>query len=201
MRELLLVIASFLIGSIPFGAIIAGIRGIDIRKVGSGNIGATNVMRSMGKAPAVLTLLGDMLKGTVVVLLALRITGNSGFSGIMGLAAILGHDFSIFQRFRGGKGVATSLGVFLAYSPITALITALLWLTTVLITRRSSLGALIAFTFLPVNMYLWDYSREKLALAILITALLILKHISNIQRLIQGTEPRIGEKGCNAEKE
>lgn len=198
MRELLLVIASFLIGSIPFGAIIAGLKGIDIRKVGSGNIGATNVMRSMGKAPAVLTLLGDMLKGTVVVLLAQRLTGNSGLSGIMGLAAIIGHDFSIFQRFRGGKGVATSLGVLLAYSPITALITALLWLTVALVTRRSSLGALIAFAVLPVNIFLWDYSKEKFTLAIIISALLILKHISNIQRLIQGTEPRIGAKGCNA---
>lgn len=194
MRALLLIIASFLIGSIPFGVIIARLRGLDIRKVGSGNIGATNVLRSMGKIPAILTLLGDLFKGTAVILFAQHLAVSPWVAGLMGLSVIAGHDFSIFQGFRGGKGVATSLGVLLAYSPVAALFTILIWLGVVFVTRYSSLGALIAFTVLPVNVFWWDYSIEKFMIAIIITALLILKHVSNIQRLARGTESKIGAK-------
>jgi glycerol-3-phosphate acyltransferase PlsY len=189
----LLAIFAFLFGSIPVGVIIAKAKGVDLKKVGSGNIGATNVLRSLGKWPAALTLLGDILKGTIAVALG-RYFGTGTFhEGLMGLSAVLGHNFSLFLGFRGGKGVATSLGVFILYSPKTALITFIIWLVVVLMTKYSSLGALISFGLLPLNIVLFD-SKEKLPVALLITTFIIIRHTDNIQRLIKGTERRIGER-------
>jgi glycerol-3-phosphate acyltransferase PlsY len=189
----LLVIFAFLFGSIPVGVIIAKAKGVDLKKVGSGNIGATNVLRSLGKWPAALTLLGDILKGTIAVALGRYFGIGTFHEGLMGLSAVLGHNFSLFLGFRGGKGVATSLGVFILYSPKTALITFIIWLVVVLMTKYSSLGALISFGLLPLNIVLFD-SKEKLPVALLITTFIIIRHTDNIQRLIKGTERRIGER-------
>ena len=194
MVTLLLVVVAFLLGSIPFGMVIAGIRGIDLKKVGSGNIGATNVLRSVGKIPALLTLAGDILKGTVAVALADSMVSDPLEVGIVGVSAIAGHTFSLFLRFRGGKGVATAIGVLLAYSPKVALVTVMIWLVTAGVTRYSSLGALISFTALPFTMYAIDPVGEKAAIAAIIAVLLILRHTANIQRLIQGRESKIGTK-------
>ncbi|MEW6163385.1 MAG: glycerol-3-phosphate 1-O-acyltransferase PlsY, partial [Nitrospirota bacterium] len=164
-----------------------------LKKVGSGNIGATNVLRSLGRWPAALTLLVDILKGTTVVAAGRYFGAGPFYEGLIGLSAVLGHNFSIFLGFRGGKGVATSLGVLSLYSPQTALFTFVIWLVVVLTTRYSSLGALVSFGLLPLNIALFD-SKEKLLVAILMTALIIIRHRDNIRRLIKGTERRVGQR-------
>lgn len=189
----LLIIFAFVLGSIPVGVIIAKTKGVDLQKVGSGNIGATNVLRSLGKWSAALTLLGDVLKGTIAVAFGRYLGMGTFHEGLIGLSAILGHNFSLFLGFRGGKGVATSLGVFILYSPQTALITFIIWLVVVLTTKYSSLGALVSFGLLPLNIVLFD-SNEKLPVALLITTLIVIHHTENIKRLIKGTERRIGER-------
>jgi glycerol-3-phosphate acyltransferase PlsY len=198
----LLVVGSFLIGSIPTGLLIARARGIDLRKVGSGNIGATNVLRVAGKQAALLTLIGDIAKGIIPVALA-RAVGFAEhhvvYEGLCGLAAIIGHDFSPFLRFKGGKGVATSIGVLLVFSPHVGLFTIMLWLMTAKWTRYSSLSALISFGLLPLSVYMIDYSKDKMMIALAITVLLFMRHTGNIRRLVQGTETKIGEKTRVAE--
>jgi glycerol-3-phosphate acyltransferase PlsY len=212
---ILFLIISFLIGSIPTGLVIAKLKGVDLRKIGSGNIGATNVWRVIGKEAAIITLTGDILKGAVPIFI-IRIffpdTGlqisDFGFSvlqfsisnpksaleGALGLSAILGHNFSIFLRFKGGKGVATSLGVLLVLSPHVALITATTWLFILNLKGYSSLSSLISFGLLPLSIYLLDYSQEKFAVAIAIALLIFIRHIPNIKRLIQGTESKVIKK-------
>ncbi|HWR89300.1 MAG TPA: glycerol-3-phosphate 1-O-acyltransferase PlsY [Dissulfurispiraceae bacterium] len=187
-------IAAYAIGSIPTGLLIARSRGVDLRSVGSGNIGATNVLRALGKEAAILTLLGDMAKGAIAVAIARAAGIGPLLEGLAGLTAILGHNFSVFLRFRGGKGVATSLGVLAVLSPPVTLFTITLWLVTLKWSRISSLAALVSFGFLPFSFYMIDYSQEKMAIAAAITILVFLRHIPNIRRLIQGTESRIGEK-------
>jgi glycerol-3-phosphate acyltransferase PlsY len=193
----LLMLASFLIGAVPTGLLIAKSRGIDLRKVGSGNIGATNVLRAMGKEAALLTLIGDIAKGALPVALA-RAVGFAEhhvlYEGLCGLAAIIGHDFSPFLRFRGGKGVATSIGVLLVFSPYVGLFTVTLWLMTARRTRYSSLSALVSFGLLPLSVYVIDYSKDRMMIAAAVTALLFIRHAGNIRRLIQGTETKIGER-------
>lgn len=189
-------LSAFLIGSIPTGLIIARFKGIDLRKVGSGNIGATNVMRSVGKKEALFTLLGDIGKGVVAVALAKAFCLDVMWQGLAGLFAVLGHNFSIFLKFKGGKGVATSLGVILAYSPHTGLFTATLWLLSARLTKYSSLSALIAFGFLPLSIYMLDMSPEKFCIAVALTVLLFIRHFANIKRLIEGTESRIGQRSA-----
>jgi glycerol-3-phosphate acyltransferase PlsY len=190
----LLIILAFLSGSIPVGVIIAKAKGVDLKKVGSGNIGATNVLRSLGRWPAALTLLGDMLKGTAAVALGRYFGVGTFYEGLIGLFAIFGHNFSLFLGFRGGKGVATSLGVLIIYSPQTALITFIIWLVVVLSTKYSSLGALVSFGLLPLSIFLVDKNTGKLLIAFLIAILIVICHKDNIQRLIKGKERKIGER-------
>ena len=193
MKIVLLAIAAFIIGSVPTGILIARSRGIDLKQKGSGNIGATNVLRTAGKWPALITLSGDTLKGAAAVVLARHFGAGVLFEGIIGIFSILGHNFSIFMKFKGGKGVATSLGVLSIYAPQTALFTLILWLLTVLITKYSSLGALVSFGFLPVIMILFD-TGEKFPIALTITLMMFIRHRENISRLIKGTEPKVGTK-------
>jgi glycerol-3-phosphate acyltransferase PlsY len=193
-KHILLFITAFLLGSIPFGIIIAKAKGINLKKVGSGNIGATNVLRSLGKWPAALTILGDLLKGTIAVAIGRYFGIEPVYEGFVGLSAILGHNFSIFLGFRGGKGVATSLGVIgIYYSPQTALFTFIIWLVVVMLTKYSSLGALVSFGLLPINILRFD-DKGKLVTAILITILVFIRHMDNIHRLIKGTERRMGQR-------
>ncbi|MBF0329402.1 MAG: glycerol-3-phosphate 1-O-acyltransferase PlsY [Nitrospirae bacterium] len=187
-------LVAFSVGSIPTGLLIARTKGIDLRNVGSGNIGATNVMRAVGKKEALFTLLGDIGKGAVAVVFAMSFSLDVLGQGIAGLCAVLGHNFSIFLKFKGGKGVATSLGVMLAYSPHVGLFTATLWLLSAKFTKYSSLSALIAFGFLPISIYMLDMSPEKFYIAIALAGMLFIRHSSNIKRLIQGTESRIGQR-------
>lgn len=194
LENVLLLVLSFILGSIPFGIIIAKAKRVDLKRVGSGNIGATNVLRSMGKLPAVFTLLGDILKGTVAVSVGKFFGVEPLYEGLMGIAAILGHNFSLFLGFKGGKGVATSLGVLAVYSPKAALCAFGVWLVTVFITKYSSLGAIVSFALLPIFVLLFDFDKIKLLITILISLFILLRHRDNIRRLVSGTESKIGQR-------
>jgi glycerol-3-phosphate acyltransferase PlsY len=201
-----LIPAAFLLGSVPFGIIFTRNKGVDIRNTGSKNIGATNVLRSAGKKPALLTLLGDLLKGAIAVLICKLVLSNIDFTGypgefplivedlwlgIVGLAAVAGHMFSVFLSFKGGKGVATGFGVLLVYSPAVAGITLLVWLSIAIIFRYSSLAALVAVGTMPVTFVLLNTSTVKIFFSILLAVLIVYRHKSNIRNLISGTESKI----------
>ena len=184
----------YLFGSIPFGLILTRMAGLgDVRKIGSGNIGATNVLRTGNKKLAAATLLLDALKGTAAVLVANALWGYEA-SLVAGFFAFLGHLFPVWLGFKGGKGVAVYIGVLLGAAPLMMLAFALIWLATAFITRYSSLSALLAMLIIPVA--LWVLGPEKTAL--LVTLLSVIswwKHRENIARLLAGTESRIGQKG------
>jgi len=189
-----LFIFAFLCGSIPSGIIAAKTKGIDLRQFGSGNIGATNVLRAVSKTAALITLIADMLKGAIPLMLGIYLKIGEPYLEMLAVTAVLGHDFSIFMKFKGGKGVATSLGVFFVYSPLIGLINALLWFFSAVTFKYSSLSALIAFGILPLNIYIFDYTPNKLAASLIISGLLFFKHRQNIVRLINGSEPKIGKR-------
>ncbi|AVH41399.1 glycerol-3-phosphate 1-O-acyltransferase PlsY [Agrobacterium tumefaciens] len=184
----------YLFGSIPFGLILTRMAGLgDVRKIGSGNIGATNVLRTGNKKLAAATLLLDALKGTAAVLVANALWGYEA-SLVAGFFAFLGHLFPVWLGFKGGKGVATYIGVLLGAAPLMMLAFALIWLATAFITRYSSLSALLAMLVIPVA--LWVLGPEKTALLVtLLSAISWWKHRENIARLLAGTESRIGQKG------
>ncbi|KQP90904.1 glycerol-3-phosphate acyltransferase [Methylobacterium sp. Leaf113] len=187
----------YLLGSIPFGLIFTRFAGLgDVRAIGSGNIGATNVLRTGRKGLAAATLLGDALKGTVAVLLAGRFGMEAGLMAglVAGFGAFLGHLFPIWLGFKGGKGVATFLGVLLALSPLGLLAFAAIWLGLAFTLKYSSLAALAASALTP--LVLWTLGQPSVAfLFLVLAALLWWKHAPNIRRLIDGTEGRIGQKG------
>ncbi|HEX7921784.1 MAG TPA: glycerol-3-phosphate 1-O-acyltransferase PlsY [Bradyrhizobium sp.] len=183
----------YLLGSIPFGMILTRLAGTqDLRTIGSGNIGATNVLRTGHKGLAAATLLGDMLKGTVAVIIAGSIDGPNA-AMLAALGAFLGHLFPVWLRFRGGKGVATYIGVLLGLFWPAALIFAVIWIGTATTTRYSSLSALVAAFVTP--LFLWWFGHNALAsLFAVLTLLLFYMHRENIKRLQAGTEGKIGEK-------
>ena len=184
----------YLLGSIPFGVIFTRMAGLgDIRKVGSGNIGATNVLRTGNKGLAAATLLGDALKGTAAVLLAALWWGPQ-LGTIAGLGAFLGHLFPVWLGFKGGKGVATFIGVLIGLKPLAALVFIAVWLGLAFATRYSSLSALVASAASPVALWLLD-EPGMAAMAVMLVALLWWKHSENISRLVAGTEGKIGQKG------
>ena len=187
----------YALGSIPFGLIFTRLAGLgDVRAIGSGNIGATNVLRTGRKGLAAATLFGDALKGTAAVLIAQRIGQGSGAwpAVAAGLGAFLGHLFPVWLGFKGGKGVATFLGVLLALSPWALLAFAAIWLGLAFTLRYSSLAALAASAATPIILWaLGDPSRAGLFLVL--GLLLWWKHAPNIRRLVDGTEGRIGQKG------
>jgi len=186
----------YLLGSIPFGLILTRLAGTDdIRNVGSGNIGATNVLRTGRKGLAVATLVGDMLKGTAAVLLVNWSTGSEvpEYGLVAGAGAVFGHVYPVWLKFKGGKGVATYIGVLLGVDWRAALAFCAVWLGVALATRYSSLSALIAALATPVGLLITGDIATGL-LAGLMSALLIFKHRANIRRLTAGEEPRIGAK-------
>ncbi len=181
----------YLLGSIPFGVLIARFAGLgDLRKIGSGNIGATNVLRTGNKWAALGTLIGDGGKGALAVLLARAMIGDVT-ALFAGLGAFLGHLFPVWLGFKGGKGVATFLGTILALHFPAGAAACATWLAVAGLMRFSSLSALCAAALSPV--YLWLYGRPiEAALATLLALLVFIKHEANIRRLVAGTEPRIG---------
>jgi glycerol-3-phosphate acyltransferase PlsY len=185
----------YAIGSVPFAIIVSKAFGLaDPRTVGSGNPGATNVLRSGNKKAAILTLLGDALKGLLAMLIAEKLGADMLGVTLAGFGAFFGHVFSIFLRFKGGKGVATAAGVFFGFSWQLGLIVLAVWLATALISRYSSLGAIIASLSAPfAAWWLLPYPEQALAVT-LIAVIVIRRHRENIQRLINGTEGRMGKK-------
>jgi glycerol-3-phosphate acyltransferase PlsY len=187
-------VLGYLFGSIPFGVLLTRSAGLgDIRKVGSGNIGATNVLRTGRKGLAAATLLGDALKGTAAVLLMFWLWGpNTAIVAAIG--AVLGHLFPVWLKFKGGKGVATFIGCLIALKLAAAAIFAAVWLVLALATRYSSLSALVATAATPPVLW-WLGERQMAEAFVFLAILLFWKHRENIRRLVAGTEGRIGQKG------
>jgi glycerol-3-phosphate acyltransferase PlsY len=183
----------YLLGSIPFGLILTRMAGLgDVRKIGSGNIGATNVLRTGNRKLAAATLLLDALKGTAAAAIASRWGIEAGIAA--GFAAFLGHLYPVWLGFKGGKGIATYIGVLLGLVPIMVLLFAAVWLAMAKISRYSSLSALVATLVVPVVLLVSGYGKIGLVFAVM-TLITWIKHRANIQRLLAGTESRIGEKG------
>jgi glycerol-3-phosphate acyltransferase PlsY len=184
-------LAGYLLGTIPFGLLLTRAAGAgDIRAIGSGNIGATNVLRTGRRGLAAATLVLDCAKGAAAVLLGLHLAGPPGCT-LGGIAVVLGHSFPVWLRFKGGKGVATGLGVLLAAAPLTGIGVALLWLAVAAATRISSAAALAAAAAAP--LFAWGTAGRPVALlALVVGAVIWWRHAANIRRLLAGTEPRIG---------
>jgi glycerol-3-phosphate acyltransferase PlsY len=188
---LLLVIAfAYLCGSIPTGVIIANRLGVDVRKIGSGNIGATNVARSVGKKAGLLTLIGDVIKGLFPVLVVRVLDLGETPLACTAVAAFLGHLFSPFLGFSGGKGVATGLGVFLGLSPQAILLAFGLFALTFAVSRIVSLASLVAAGATPILLFLLSYPKGHVWAGILIASLIIIRHHENIARLLKGQEQK-----------
>ncbi|RID92327.1 glycerol-3-phosphate 1-O-acyltransferase PlsY [Gemmobacter lutimaris] len=184
---------AYLLGSVPFGVVITRLMGLgDLRQIGSGNIGATNVLRTGNKAAAAATLLLDGAKGAVAVLIARAVAGEDA-AQLAGLAAFLGHLYPVFLNFKGGKGVATFLGVLLALAWPVGLACCATWLLVAVVSRISSLSALAAAASSTVWMLMLGQGR-MLFLGMILTLLVFFRHAANIQRLRTGTEPKIGKK-------
>jgi glycerol-3-phosphate acyltransferase PlsY len=192
----ILVIFAYLLGSVPSGVVVARLMGGgDPRSGGSGNIGATNVLRTLGKKAAVATLAGDVLKGVIPVLIARAILpSGSPALYLVAVAAILGHDFSFLLAFKGGKGVATTFGTLAALSPTVALLCLATWISVVVVTRYSSAGALSSASLSPLFALFVVKDGVFALFCVLAAALLIFMHRENIVRLMAGTESRVGEK-------
>src|ERR1700744_1262397 len=183
----------YLCGSIPFGVLLTRVTGgPDLRSIGSGNIGATNVLRPGGKGLAAATLIGDMLKGTVAVIIA-GYFGGPNAAMLAALGAFLGHLFPVWLKFKGGKGVAVYIGVLIGLFWPAAVVFCVLWLASAFTSRYSSLSALVASFVTPI--FLWWFGHAALAsLFVVLTLLLFYMHRANIKRLQAGTEGRIGQK-------
>jgi glycerol-3-phosphate acyltransferase PlsY len=203
---------AYFLGSIPTGFLVAKARGIDIRTIGSGNIGATNVFRSFGTVAGIFVLLADALKGFVAVAIIPRLCwhlfGTTG--GLMahdwpeivaGFAVIFGHNFTCWLRFKGGKGIATSAGVLVALVPYALLIILSIWIVVLALTRFVSLASILASFTLPFATWLTGGSFTLISITAAMAALAIYKHKSNIQRLLNGTENRLGSSKSSAAAE
>jgi len=195
-QEIALLVGSYLIGGIPFGLIIGKARGVDLRKVGSGNIGATNVARNLGMRWGVICLVLDLLKGVGPTLAARLLLApgplTSWITGGAMLAVVCGHMFTPYLLLRGGKGVATALGVLLAICPWAGLISGLLYVGLYAVLRISSVGSMALTISAPIALYLFGVPREQQLAFLAIAALIVLKHIPNFRRLIHGDEGKLG---------
>ena len=191
----LLILAAYLIGSIPFALLLARRWGaIDLRRVGSGNLGAANVMRASGITAGILVAILDITKGAASVMLAARLSGNSTAPAAAGLAAIVGHIYPIWLRFRGGKGVATACGVFSVLTPMAIPPALAIFLITVTLTKYISLGSLLATIALPPLAYALGSEAAAVVAACLAAAIIVFRHRSNVARLRTGTERRLGAR-------
>ncbi|AOU96776.1 glycerol-3-phosphate acyltransferase [Acidihalobacter yilgarnensis] len=193
--DVLLIIAGYLLGSLSTAILTCRLMGLpDPRGVGSGNPGATNVLRAGGKGAAIITLAGDLFKGTLPVLAALMLHRGETAAGLVGLAAFLGHLYPVYFGFKGGKGVATALGVVFGLNPLAGIAVSATWLGMALVSRISSLSALTAFLLAPAYLYLLTHSASISLTMMLMSALIFWRHRRNIRNLTIGAEPRIGRK-------
>jgi glycerol-3-phosphate acyltransferase PlsY len=195
MESLLPLLVGYGVGSLPLGYLMTSrLTGIDLRRVGSGNVGATNVYRAAGLTLALVVVLVDLAKGASSVLLTARMTSGSATPVAAGLAAIIGHVYPIWLRFQGGKGVATACGVFLALAPLATAVAAGSFLLVVWITRYVSLGSVVATALLPALVWMTNEPIPVVAGAIVSALLVIERHRTNLVRLHAGTERRLGQK-------
>jgi glycerol-3-phosphate acyltransferase PlsY len=192
MMEFALTLSAYLLGSVPTGYILGSMVGVDVRKAGSGNVGATNVARVLGKGRGTLTLLVDVGKGWLAVFVARQLEVSTLCVTLVGMAVFLGHLYPIFLRFNGGKGVATALGVFLALAPGATLALMGMFAVIVAASRIVSLGSITAAIAAPIVFWLFDLPAMVVALAGFVAVMITWRHRSNIRRLLAGTEPRFG---------
>jgi glycerol-3-phosphate acyltransferase PlsY len=192
MTRIIIPIFAYLLGSIPFGyLIVRGKIGADIRETGSGGTGATNVSRRAGKTAGVLTLLLDAAKGCAAVLIAKALTGDDWVIAAAAIAALVGHIFPVWLGFRGGKGVATGVGIFVVLAPLALLCAGVIFVAIVALTRYVSLGSIVAAVLIPVFVWWQTDLRSLLTAAIVAAALIVFAHRGNIKRLASRTESRI----------
>jgi glycerol-3-phosphate acyltransferase PlsY len=192
--EALLVIFSYLLGSVPSGLIIGKLSGLDVRKAGSGNIGATNVARLLGKTGGLLTLVGDTAKGFIPVLVVQQMGFSYSVTALVGVAAFLGHLYPIFLKFKGGKGVATSFGVLLGLAPLATMILLVVFAAVAFTTRIVSLSSMVTAVAAPLVLWLFYYSPTYVIVTAFMAVMIVFRHYANIQRLLNGTEPRFGTR-------
>ena len=191
----LLVVVGYLLGSLSFAVIVVRLKtGKDIRTEGSGNAGATNVLRGYGKGLAALVAAADVGKGAAAVLLVRLVTADPRYAAAAGVAAVVGHVFPIFYGFRGGKGVATAVGVFLALAPLAMLVGLAIFFLVVIVTRYVSLGSCVTAVLLPPLAGLFHAPRAVLAAAAIVAVLIVLKHRENLERLARGEERKVGRQ-------
>lgn len=192
---------AYLLGTIPSGYIVARVRGVNIQQVGSGNIGATNVLRSVGVVPAILVAILDPLKGAAAVLLPMLLGLPPLTIAIAGFIAVVGNDYNAFLRFRGGKGIAASLGVLLAINPLVAGLSAAIGIYTMLLGRMVSLGSLVGIAVAPLFMIMNGARLEYTLMTVALAGLATWRHRDNLSRLAKGTENRLGRKRSGEFKE
>lgn len=194
MKPVLILILAYFLGAIPWAYIIGKMtKGIDIRQYGSGNVGFTNALRTIGKGPAILVLIGDVGKGIAAVLIA-KYFGSPLIATLAGLLVVAGHNYPVFLGFKGGKGAAAGFGALLALLPLEALLAVLVWVIIVFITRYVSLGTILGALIVPFATFIFNKEMHYLLFSILGASFVIIKHHSNISRLLSGTERKLGEK-------
>jgi acyl phosphate:glycerol-3-phosphate acyltransferase len=189
----ILVLGGYVLGSVPTGILVGRAWGVDIRQVGSGNIGMANVLRSVGKKAAAVTMLGDMLKGLVPVVAAHLLTGNEWVVAAVALAAVVGHCWPVFLRFKGGKGVATGAGTSIGLVPVVGLALFAFWWAVVLVSKYTSLGAIAVMVVSPVVFLLSGQPAPYVLYTVIGGALVLWRHRENARALVRGTERKIGE--------
>ncbi len=190
---LLVVLGAYLIGSIPFGVLVAKFANVNLQQTGSGNIGATNVLRTLGKRAGALVFFLDFLKGSLPVWATLLLTNDLWLSSLVGLLAIVGHIFPVWLGFKGGKGVATTAGVMLPLSPDLFVVGLLFFILIVFVTRMVSLGSIGIGVLITILMFLMQKPLPVSLLMLIAAILITYKHFPNLQRIMQGTEPRLGQ--------
>jgi glycerol-3-phosphate acyltransferase PlsY len=192
-NSLLAILLAYLLGSVSFGYLVGKrLRGVDVRRFGSGSSGATNIMRTLGTGPAIAVLLLDAGKGITAVYLAKLLDGNPWVVMLAGVAVVAGHNWPVLFGFRGGRGIATSMGVLLGLAPGVVLAAFLAGSLVILVTRYVSLGSIIGSILIPLLMLL--FHREYLLFGTVLSAFAVWRHRSNIRRLLNGTESKLGEK-------
>jgi len=190
--EIVIVAFAYLLGCVPTGYIVGNWAGVDVRKAGSGNVGATNVARVVGKRQGILTLVADAAKGIIAVFVASQLDLSSTVVACAAIAAFLGHLYPVFLKFQGGKGVATALGVHLAVAPVVTLVLIGVFALVVLASRIVSLSSIVAAAAAPLTLWFFSYPPILIAMSAFLAVMIILRHRGNIQRLLAGTEPRFG---------
>jgi glycerol-3-phosphate acyltransferase PlsY len=190
----LLVLFGYLLGSVPTGLLVGWAWGTDVRRVGSGNIGTANVLRAAGKLPAIVTMLGDMLKGLVPVVVARLLTENEWVVAAVAVAAVVGHCWPVFLRFKGGKGVATGAGTSIGLAPVVGLVLFASWWAVVLVSRYTSLGAIAVMVLSPIAFILSGQPLPYVLYTLIGGVLVLWRHRENARAIIKGTERKIGQK-------